>query len=97
MAEYARKITSQAYRAFFINTLDLSKLPEYKTADIPMLAICGSRETRDMKVSLALLSENSRCKTITLQGANHDFPMRNAKELNPILEKFFRCVYQSEK
>lgn len=97
MAEYAKQITSQVYRSFFINTLDLSKLPEYKRADIPMLAICGSRETRDMKVSLTLLSENPRCRTITLQGANHDFPMRNATELNSILEKFFRCVYESER
>lgn len=67
---------------------DLSKLPEYQAVTIPMLAICGSKEVRDMKTSLTLLAQNPNCQTMILQGANHDFPMRNAKQLNPMLEKF---------
>ena len=88
MAEYSKRITPQVYYSFFANTLDLAKLPEYQEVTITLLAICGSKEIRDMKTSLKLLSQNPNCRTITLQGANHDFPMRNAKQLNPILEKF---------
>lgn len=88
MAEYSKQITPQVYDSFFSNTLDLSKLPEYQAVTIPMLAICGSKEVRDMKTSLTLLAQNPSCQTMILQGANHDFPMRNAKQLNPMLEKF---------
>ena len=88
MAEYSKQITPLVYHSFFSNTLDLSKLPEYQAVTIPMLAICGSKEVRDMKTSLTLLAQNPNCQTMTLQGANHDFPMRNAKQLNPMLEKF---------
>lgn len=88
MAEYSKQITPQVYRSFFSNTLDLSKLPEYQAVTIPMLAICGSKEVRNMKISLTLLARNPNCQTMILQGANHDFPMRNAKQLNPMLEKF---------
>lgn len=88
MVEYAKRITPKVYRSFFANTLDLSKLPEYQSVTIPMLAICGDTEVRDMKTSLTLLAQNQNCRTMTLQGANHGFPMQNAKQLNPILERF---------
>lgn len=88
MVKYSKQITPQVYYSFFANTLNLSKLPSYQTIHIPMLAICGSKEVKDIKNSLILLAENSYCKTIMLQGANHDFPMRNAKELNSILKNF---------
>lgn len=86
--KYSKQITPQVYRSFFTNTLELSKLPAYWAVRVPMLSICGSKETRDMKASLALLAENPFCSTLTLQGARHDFPMRNADQLNPILSRF---------
>ena len=88
MAEYAKQITPQVYRSFFANTLDLSRLSEYQAVTIPMLAICGSKEVKDMRASLKQLAQNPNCRTITLQGVKHDFPMRNAKQLNPILKQF---------
>lgn len=58
-----------------------------------MLAICGDKEGKDMKASLKLLAANPCCNAIRLHGANHSFPMRNAKELNPVLEKLIsECV-----
>ena len=67
MAEYSKQITPLVYHSFFSNTLDLSKLPEYQAVTIPMLAICGSKEVRDMKTSLTLLAQNPNCQTMTLQ------------------------------
>ena len=93
MVEYSKQITPQVYRSFFINTLDLSKLLEYQAVTIPMLAICGNKEAKDMKVSLKQLAQNPNCRTITLQGVKHDFPMKNAKQLNSILKQFiFECL-----
>ena len=89
MAEYSKQITPQVYRSFFANTLDLSTLPSYTAANLPMYAICGSKEVKDMKTSLDLLAENPHCKPMVLQKANHDFPMRNADELNMILAEVF--------
>ena len=89
MAAYSKQITPQVYRSFFANTLDLAKLPFYRTVYVPMLAICGDKEVKDMKISLNLLSENPCCKTMILQKANHDFPMRNSEDLNKILDGFF--------
>lgn len=90
MAEYSKQITPLVYRSFFANTLDLSTLPSYEKVSIPMYAICGSKEVKDMKISLNLLSENPNCKTRILQKANHDFPMRNAEELNKLLAEIFQ-------
>lgn len=88
MIEYAKLITPQVYRSFFAETLDLAKLPAYQSVNIPMLAICGTKEVKDMKTSLGLLSENPSCATAMVEGANHYFPMCKAQELNSLLEEF---------
>lgn len=88
MVRDARKLTPRVYSSFFSNTLRLADLPAYGLAETPMLAVCGGRETRDMRTSLALLGQNQHCRTMLLPGAGHDFPMRQAHKLNPILEAF---------
>lgn len=88
MADDSKRISAEVYRSFFVHTLDLSSLPAYSTVNIPMLALCGSREIKAMKESLALLAENPHCRTIQLQCVNHDFPMRHAQTLNPLLRQF---------
>lgn len=90
MAEYSKKITPKVYSSFFANTLKLSSLPSYQSIDLPMLAICGSKEIKDMKTSLSLLGQNPHCQTMILPKSSHDFPMRNSKELNTVLEHFLK-------
>lgn len=96
MAEYARDITAEIYRSFFTNTLRLSECCNYNSIKIPMLAICGSKEVNDMKKSLDLLGENPCCQTMILSKENHDFPMRAAKKLNPILLDFIERNISNE-
>lgn len=91
MAEYSQRLTPEIYKSFFENTLDLRKLPDYPKIDVPMLAICGSGEVKDMKTSLNMLSSNPHCQTMILPKSSHDFPMRNSKQLNPIIEQFISC------
>jgi pimeloyl-ACP methyl ester carboxylesterase len=88
MAEYSKQLTPQIYKSFFENTLDLRKLPAYPNINVPMLAICGSKEVKDMKISLDMLGSNPHCQAMILPRAGHDFPMRKATVLNPILERF---------
>lgn len=88
MAEYSKKLTPQIYKSFFENTLDLRKLSDYPKINVPMLAICGGKEVKQIKTSLDMLSSNPRCQTMVLPKANHNFPMRNSQQLNPILEQF---------
>lgn len=88
LVAYSQKITPDVYRSFFANTLDLRRLPAYASVRIPMLAVCGSGEIRDMKRSLKLLGENPCCKTLVLPKAGHDFPMRREQTLNELLMDF---------
>lgn len=91
MAAYAKHITPEVFSSFFENTLDLSTLQDYKMLTLPMYAIIGKHEVSDMKTSLHLLGENPHCKTQVMKGY-HDFPMRNAKQLNPVLLDIFQII-----
>lgn len=91
MADYAAKITPEQYAAWFNYRLRLDDSPQYADVTLPMLAICGSQEVQEMKDSLAELGRrNPHCRTLILPGVNHDFPMRSAQQLNPILLDFLR-------
>lgn len=88
LADYCSRLTAQQYCAFFAHTVKLSDYPQYKHLNLPMLALCGSGEVKDMKESLRMLGENPHCRTMILSKAMHDYPMRNADRLNPILLDF---------
>ncbi|MGN7478278.1 alpha/beta fold hydrolase [Solibacillus silvestris] len=90
MAEYAHKITVENYKAFFKETLNIKDFPQYNEVSIPMLAICGDRESKDIRNSLSLLAQNKYCAATLVSKAGHDFPMRNAAKLNPILMEFIQ-------
>ncbi len=92
MADYSRLITTRIYQSFFTNTLDLRNVPAYLSVKIPMLAICGSGEVKDMKISLDMLGKNTCCHTMILSGAGHDFPMRNSKQLNGVINDFLSKI-----
>lgn len=88
LVNYSTKITAEVYSSFFTNTLKFSDLKNYSKLDLPILAICGGNELKDMKQSLDLLSINSNCKTMIIKNGNHNFPMKKYKELNSILNEF---------
>lgn len=90
MVSYSSKMTVENYKQFFKSTMNINDYPQYLDLKIPMLAICGSRESKDIKTSLKLLSKNKFCNTLILPKAAHDFPMRCADRLNPIIASFFK-------
>ncbi|MEQ8156507.1 MAG: alpha/beta hydrolase [Clostridiaceae bacterium] len=96
MAEYANKIAPEQYAAWFRYRIFLDELIDYSKVKIPMLAICGKKETKEMRNSISELGRrNPNCKTIFLEKANHDFPLRQAYRLNPILLDFIENQAES--
>jgi pimeloyl-ACP methyl ester carboxylesterase len=89
MVEYSRKITPEQYSAWFKNRIFLEDQTNYSNIKIPMLAVCGKKEVKEMISSTEELGRrNPNCKTIFLDNANHDFPLRQADLINPILLDF---------
>ena len=89
MVEYSRKITPEQYSAWFKNRIFLEDQTNYSNIKIPMLAVCGKKEVKEMIISTEELGRrNPNCKTIFLGNANHDFPLRQADLINPILLDF---------
>ncbi|HNW86830.1 MAG TPA: alpha/beta hydrolase [Candidatus Limiplasma sp.] len=92
MARYSALIPRETYVAWFQKRVVLDELPGYAGVTIPMIAVCGERETREMKQSIAELGRrNPHCQTIRLRGASHDFPMRKVKEVNELLQHFLEA------
>ena len=90
MVEYSRKITPEQYAAWFSRRIRLDALPEYSSASLPILAVCGAKEVPEMKASLRELGRrNPNCRTLLLEKASHDYPLRMPGKLNPILLDFF--------
>ncbi len=96
MCKYSQHITPAVYRSFFQHTVVLADLLEYDTLSLPMLAICGDQEIRAMKESLRLLAKNPCCQTIILKRAGHDFVMKKATELHPVLRTFISATMQGQ-
>jgi pimeloyl-ACP methyl ester carboxylesterase len=89
MAGYSRNITREQYAAWFTKRIYLDDLPGYASVHIPMLAVCGAKEVKEMIHSVEELGRrNPHCKTVILPGARHDFPMHNPETINPILLDF---------
>ncbi len=89
LVEYASRITSEQYVAWFSRRIRLDELPGYASVSIPMLAVCGSKEVAEMRHSLVELGRrNPHCRTRVLDGLNHDFPLRAPDRINPILRAF---------
>ncbi|WP_160680893.1 alpha/beta hydrolase [Clostridium sp. C8-1-8] len=91
MVDYSKKITPEQYAAWFKNRILLDETTNYKNIKIPMLAVCGKKELKEMIRSIEELGRrNPNCKTIFLDNSNHDFPLRKADQINPILLDFFK-------
>ena len=93
MAQDAASLTSEVYRSFFANTLRSRDIPGYGAVDLPMLAVCGSCEMKEMKASLQwLAASNPHCRAVLLPRAGHDFPMRRDEALRPLLLDFLSGI-----
>jgi len=85
LVEYSARIPLETYVAFFEKRTRLSDEPQYASVSIPMLAICAKGDTRETQASVRALGENKNCLTVRFPLGSHDFVLRFADKLNPIL------------
>ena len=76
---------------YVFDGVDIKNYPEFKNLGIPMLAMCGERESEKLMIrsvtTLAALNENCKCRV--LKDHAHDIPFKNPEQFNTIFEEFF--------
>lgn len=85
LVSYSARIPLETYVAFFEKRTRLSDEPQYASVSIPMLAMCAKGDTRETHASVRALGENKNCLTVIFPLGSHDFVLRCADRLNPVL------------
>ena len=85
LVSYSARIPLETYVAFFEKRTHLADEPRYPSVSVPMLAMCAKGDTRETKDSVRALGENKNCLTVIFPLGSHDFVLRCADKLNPIL------------
>ena len=95
LVAYSARIPLETYVAFFEKRTRLADEPQYSSVSIPMLAMCARGDTRETKASVRALGENKNCLTVIFPLGSHDFVLRCADELNPILLDYLLADHAS--
>lgn len=89
MVAYSPKISLDTYVSFFEKRIHLGELSGYPSVSIPMLAMCARGDSGETKASVrALGDKNTNCLTVIFPQGSHDFVLRCANLLNPMLWDF---------
>ena len=89
MVAYSLKIPLETYVSFFSKRIQLGELSGYPAVSIPMLAMCARGDSGETKASVrALGDKNTNCLTVIFPQGSHDFVLRCANLLNPLLLDF---------
>jgi pimeloyl-ACP methyl ester carboxylesterase len=88
LVEYSARIPLSTYVSFFEKRVRFADEPQYASVSIPMLAMCAKDETRETLASVRALGNNPNCLTVRFPLGGHDFVLRRADTLNPILLDF---------
>lgn len=88
MVAYSQKIPLDTYVSFFEKRIHFSDEPDYASVSIPMLAMCAKGDSGETKASIYALGENNNCLTVIFPLGSHDFVLRQAEKLSPMLLDF---------
>ena len=88
MVAYSAKIPLETYVSFFAKRIHFSDEPGYESVSLPMLAMCAKGDSGETKASVAALGENKNCLTVIFPLGSHDFVLRQAEKLSPMLLDF---------
>lgn len=88
MVAYSQKIPLDTYVSFFGKRIHFSDEPGYASVSIPMLAMCAKGDSGETKASVYALGENKNCLTVIFPLGSHDFVLRQAEKLGPMLLDF---------
>ena len=88
-AEYSKNVTMTTILNSIDNGIQFADYTNYNSIDLPMLALCGIKETLDIRKSVRTLSmQNPRCSYDMWDGAAHNIPFKSATRLNKAVEEF---------
>ena len=89
MVAYSPRIPLETYVSFFSKRIQLGELTGYPAVSIPMLSMCARGDSGETKASVrALGGRNTNCLTVIFPQGSHDFVLRQAGLLNPMLLDF---------
>ncbi len=89
MVAYTKQISPETYVSFFEKRIHLGELSGYASVSIPMLSMCARGDSGETKASVrALGDQNTNCLTVIFPQGSHDFVLRQAGLLNPMLLDF---------
>lgn len=91
LAAYSPKIPIETYVGFFEKRVRFSEEPDYASVCIPMLAVCARGDSRETRESIDALGANGNCLAVKFPLGSHDFVLREAEKLNPILLDFLKA------
>lgn len=88
-AEFRKNVSMNTILASIDNGIQLADYPEYSGVQLPMLALCGIKETLDIRKSVRQLAkDNPNCSYDMWDGAAHNIPFKFASRLNKTVEEF---------
>lgn len=91
--EYCKNVSMNSVLASIDNGLQLDDYPSYDQVDMPLLALCGIKETLDIRKSVRdLARRNPNCEYDMWDGAAHNIPFKFAPRFNKTVEEFMAKV-----
>jgi len=89
MYEYSLAVQKESVLNSINNGIDIRNYPRFANISLPMLAICGNKEIKDVKDSVKELNKiNSNCKYEIWETAAHNIPTNFSKKFNATINKF---------
>lgn len=96
--EFCQSVSMRSILASIDNGLLLSDYPDYAGVEKPIMAICGMKETTNMRRSVRELAhQNPNCVYEIWDGAGHNIPLRFAPRLNKTIESFTEKIASENK
>ena len=91
--EFCQNVSMKSILASVDNGLYLSDYPEFADVEQPVSAICGIKESLDIRKSVRGLAHlNPRCTYDMWDGAGHNIPYKFASRLNKTIEDFIALI-----
>lgn len=92
--EYCKNVSMNSILAAIDNGLQLDDYPSYDSVDMPLLALCGIKETLDIRKSVRdLARRNPNCEYDMWDGAAHNIPFKFASRFNKTVEEFMDKIH----
>lgn len=92
MVRQSKQSRRDNYEAYSWDGVDIDKYPQFARVEVPMLALVGEKEDKDLMVEsiLRLGRMNPHCEAQVWPGHAHDIPYKKPEEFNRAFLQFFQ-------